>query len=103
MCDSKFSNSIRILAGAISTLLLVALLFSGFYIAFEADHDCTGEDCPICICIHQCETILNQLGYAAALLFSVVVPIFSIALFIMFSAHVFMQDTLVSRKVRMND
>ena len=52
----------RIAAGIMGILMLFIVLFSAFYIAAEADHDCTGEDCPICACIQQCENTLHQIG-----------------------------------------
>lgn len=45
-------------------LLLFTLLFSVFYIVHEIGHDCSGEDCPVCACIAQCENIVQQIGYA---------------------------------------
>ena len=31
---------------------LFVMLASFFYIAKEENHNCTGEDCPVCACIH---------------------------------------------------
>ena len=41
-------------------------LFSAVYIAVEADHDCSGEDCAICHQIGVCENLLKSLGLAGA-------------------------------------
>ncbi len=43
-------------------------LFSSFYIAAEADHDCIGESCPLCYQISVCENTLKSLGYGAAVI-----------------------------------
>ena len=32
----------------LAAVLAVVMLFSAVYIAVEADHDCSGEDCAIC-------------------------------------------------------
>ena len=40
---------------------LFVMLTSFFYIAKEENHNCTGEDCPVCACIHQAEQNLKKL------------------------------------------
>ena len=44
----------------------VVILFSGVYIAVEADPDCSGEACAICRQISICENLLKTLGLAGA-------------------------------------
>lgn len=39
---------------AIICILFVFVTFASlFYIVKEAGHECTGEKCPICACVHQ--------------------------------------------------
>lgn len=97
------AKSMRTLAGIVSVLLLIALLFSAFYVVAEADHDCSGEDCPICDCIQQCERILDQFCNGIFLSVSITIPLFSTALLVFSFLRIIMQDTLVARKVRLND
>ena len=52
----------RLLAAA----LAVVMLSSAIYIAVEADHDCSGDDCAICRQISICENLLKSLGLAGA-------------------------------------
>lgn len=40
--------------------LFFVFLFSSAYIAMEARHNCTGEHCPICECIHVAEQTVRQ-------------------------------------------
>ena len=56
----------RISAGIAGVLMLVFVLFSVFFIAHEAHHDCTGEDCPVCAAIRLCERILCCAGTRGA-------------------------------------
>ena len=56
-------------AAMLALLLAFVMLFSVLYIAFEADHNCCGEDCAVCAQIHACEDLLRNL-LAAALLMS---------------------------------
>ena len=44
----------RFLAAVGVALLLGFQAFSTVYIAHEADHDCCGDDCPICVQLQQC-------------------------------------------------
>ena len=92
----------RLFAGAVCLTVLAALLFSAFFIAMEAGHDCTGGDCPICELILLCESTLRKLGGAAVLtafavlfiitLFTAFLPVFTVC-----------SGTLFSRKVRLNN
>ena len=50
----------------LAAVLAVVMLFSAAYIAVEADHDCSGEDCAICHQIGVCENLLKSLGLAGA-------------------------------------
>ena len=58
----KFRFMVRLLA----VVLAVVMLSSAIYIAVEADHDCSGEDCAICHQIGVCENLLKSLGLAGA-------------------------------------
>lgn len=44
--------------------LLLAFLLSALFLAAEAGHRCSGEDCPICICMQLAERVLRQIGGA---------------------------------------
>lgn len=58
----KFRFMVRLLA----VVLAVVMLSSAVYIAVEADHDCSGDDCAICRQISICENLLKSLGLAGA-------------------------------------
>ena len=50
----------------LAAVLAVVMLSSAVYLAVEADHDCSGEDCAICRQISICENLLKTLGLAGA-------------------------------------
>ena len=50
----------------LAAVLAVVMLSSAIYIAVEADHDCSGDDCAICRQISICENLLKSLGLAGA-------------------------------------
>ena len=83
--------------------MLVIVLFSASFIAAEADHDCSGDDCPICACIQQCENTLRQIGSCAVGQSAVIIPAILFFISVLFSACIYRQETPVSRKVRLNN
>ena len=91
----------RILAGVLALAALLALLLSAFYVAAEADHDCTGEDCAVCALIHLCENLLRS--FAAVILMAAVLA--SVLLFFAAARFAcgFRRLTPVSGRVRMNN
>jgi hypothetical protein len=93
----------RLAAGIIAFLMLFIMLFSASFIAIEADHDCTGEECPICACIAQCENTLHQIGDGVAVQAAVIVPVVFMLILAFLLATDFPKETLVSRKVRLNN
>ncbi|NLO84538.1 MAG: hypothetical protein GX096_03790 [Clostridiales bacterium] len=55
----------RILAMLIAVAVFVVMMFSTTYIACHGDHDCHGEDCPICHVIDFCSKTLKSFCFAA--------------------------------------
>ena len=87
----------------IAVWMLFVVLLSFFFIAVEANHECTGEDCPVCVCIEQCESALQKIGSGLIVLalqmapvllcfFAVLIPVIRIA-----------KETPVLCKVRLNN
>ena len=62
----------RFTAAVLAVLVLVTMTAALFIIAHEADHDCVGEDCPICAVISCCHNSLKTLSDAIAV-FAVIV------------------------------
>ena len=97
------SNRIRITAGIMAVMMLVVMFVSSFFIAAHADHDCTGEDCPICACIHQCENTIRGAGSDITVMSAVIIPVLISLLLMSFGVPSFQWDTPVSVKVRLNN
>lgn len=93
----------RITVFIIATVMLMAVVFSAFFIAAHADHDCAGEDCPICAVIHQCESMLRGIGDGAGAEAVAIVPVFALLVCLSLITYIFTGDTPVSRKVRLNN
>lgn len=97
------NNAKRITAGILGFMVLFVLMFSALYIAVELRHDCCGEHCPICITLHQCESILKIFHTAKEKVESGVVPLLLLSMVITFVSHFSFSETPVSQKVRMNN
>ncbi len=52
----------RILSAVAAALFLGFQVFSAAYIIHEADHDCCGEGCPVCVQLEQCVLNFQQTG-----------------------------------------
>lgn len=102
MRNSKPLKASKITAGIMGLMMLVIVLFSAFYIAVEVNHDCTGEECPVCACIQQCENTLRGVGGGLAIQSSVIIPVLLVLIAVLFVTAA-APDTLFSRKVRLNN
>lgn len=97
MSNLFLDKKTRIISGIMVFIMLAFMLFASFFVAIEAHHDCVGEDCPICTCIENCESIIqgtydgfhNQVSVIPAALFSLV---------IFYVGCVMAADSLVSQK-----
>ena len=87
---------------AICILFLFVTFASLFYIVEEANHHCTGEDCPVCANIHQAEQTLRNLS-TGTIVQTAVNPI-PIMFVLVIADHVLFisRTSLVSQKVRLN-
>ncbi|WP_099468713.1 hypothetical protein [Konateibacter massiliensis] len=91
------------LAFLICAAFIIVTLFSTFFIVKEANHNCSGEDCPICACVHQTEQTLKQLGTGTIETAALIPGILSF-IPVLFCMFLFIPCTsLVSQKVRLDD
>ena len=82
---------------------LAAVICSLLFLVREIDHDCTGEDCPVCAVMQLCEGGLRTLsasgaGHMSAAGYFCAFPVLLLILF--FFVH---RPTLISYKVRLNN
>lgn len=93
----------RILSAVAAALFLGFQGFSAAYIIHEADHDCCGEGCPICVQLEQCVSNFQQTGTGIeADTTAVSLPVFAVEAAI--PAEVQRPSlSLVSQKVQFNE
>ena len=102
MRNVSLSKGKRITAGVLGLVMLLALLFFAVFIAAEAEHDCTGEDCPICAAIAACARLLDQLRGCVAFR-EALAPLLFFALSAVLFTWAGALKTPVSNKVRLNN
>ena len=56
----------RVLSGLCAAFVLAILAFSSVFISVEADHDCHGHDCPVCLEMQTCVANFQLLGSSTA-------------------------------------
>ena len=86
-----------------ASVLFFVMVFSVYYIAEEHCHECEGEDCPICECIHICEGILYQVDGRACAAIALTVILVIVCADESVYIPKFSYDTLVSEKVRIDN
>ena len=90
-------------AGIIAMMVLLIVLLSAFCLGLEAGHDCCGEDCPICDFMRQCENTLRGFSEGIAQPAVVILPVLIALLTAAFFVSFISSETLVSRKIRLNN
>ena len=88
---------------ALAVLVLLTALVPAFYIAHEADHDCAGEGCGVCVSIRHCTALLNSVSTALLVFCALLLAVLSMLLASGAVCAVLRQSTPVSRKVRLNN
>ena len=87
----------------LAAVLAVVMLSSAVYIAVEADHDCSGDDCAICRQISICENLLKTLGLAGAAAAISAAFTYTVCKAILPCAERLGTGTLVSLKVKLSN
>ena len=93
----------RIAALLLAVTVLLVMLYSALFIAAEADHDCVGENCPICYQINVCQNALKNLSLAVCAVAFAAAFTYTLCRSISACAAVIPNYTLVSLKVKLTD
>ena len=60
-------NKKRFVSTALVFALFFVMLLSTIYIIAETEHDCVGDNCPVCSQISQCENTINTVSSAVSI------------------------------------
>ena len=93
----------RITAMVFAAIVLLSMIFSLFIIVSEADHDCTGEDCPVCLCIRLCSDVLNRFRKKTVPVARILLPMLCVLPAAAVFSALMAEQTPVKGKVRLNN
>ena len=97
------TKKFRFMTRLLAAVLAVVLLSSAIYLAVEANHDCSGDDCAICRQISICENLLKSLGIAGAAAAITAVLTYTVCRAILPCTETIGTLTLVSLKVKLSN
>ena len=95
-------NKKRTLALVLSAMLCVLVMFSVFFVAAENNHDCTGENCPICYQINMCESTVKSISAGPAAVSMLAATLVVLLLLSLNTNETSVNETLVSLKVKLS-
>ena len=93
----------RIIPLIVAVAVFFVMLYSALYIAAEANHDCVGENCPICYQISVCENTLKNLSLAVCAVAFAAAFTYTLCRSISACATAIPSYTLVSLKVKLTN
>ena len=93
----------KIITAILAASVLFILLFSAFFVAEHVDHDCTGDDCPVCACLQQCEMMLRGLESGMTAGAGIYLSVLFLMIYISSVCYIVAGKTPVSIKVRLNN
>ncbi len=93
----------RITAAVLAALVALVALSSVVFMISHAEHDCAGEDCPVCAQLYACAQNLKHLAAAAGVVFAVVVFAAVLRMLADGKAGVYAPRTPVALKVKLSD
>ena len=98
-----FIKTKQLAAFLLSGLLLLFVVLSMAYTIQELEHDCTPEQCPICICVHELTRTYKQIASGLLTFSSFSLLTTFLRVVILLCLPLFVCTTLITQKVRMDN
>ncbi len=98
-----YSKQKRILAFLLSICLVAIITCSMVFIVTHINHNCSGEDCPICAEIQVAEAVIHRFSTAVAVLICCGAAFATISHIDSHFQCFIQANTLINKKVRMDD
>ncbi len=95
-------NKKSVIALIISAALIITIIFSAGYIVKEAEHDCTGHDCPICANIWTFVHRMQALGFFCAILLLALIGVYKHKFISLLRTEFEHGSTLVNLKIKLS-
>lgn len=93
----------RRLALFVCAVVILVTFLSFTYIIEENNHNCSGEDCPICAHIIQCEKNIRQIGSGFIVSLSIVAVSLLCVVSVSLCDSMISKESLISKKIRLNN
>lgn len=93
----------RFYAIVFSILIVSTLLFSVMFVAVKTNHDCIGEDCPVCHSIQSCVQTLRTLNTVVVTTIVILAVDYSLVRITLPHVYDIILRTLVSLKVKLTN
>lgn len=93
----------RIIAAVLAALAALVMLSSAVFLIEHADHDCAGEDCPVCERLYACAQNFRRLAAAAPVVLAAVVFAAVLRICVNGSLRACALRTPVALKVKLSD
>lgn len=91
------------LKAALSVLVVLIFMIALVFVAAEAHHECSGEECPICACIEDCVRLIRGFGDLLPVITAVATALSVAYLCSLAVSEELVFSTPILSKVRMND
>lgn len=102
--NSRTDSKLNRLRAVLAAVFIAFTVFSVFFAAAEAGHDCSGDDCPICFVIQVAAQNVKLLSLAlCAAGVSLVRHCFALKLSFKNSYQTFFNNSLISLKTRLDN
>ncbi len=93
----------QIIAAWLAAVAVLVVLSSSAFILSHADHDCSGEDCPICEQLYACTQNLKNLAAALAAAAAVITLVVFLRTVLRYAQADCIQNTPVHLKVKLSN
>ncbi|SDB12983.1 hypothetical protein [Eubacterium oxidoreducens] len=93
----------KVLALMTIAVIFFVMVFSVWYLVNHANHECSGQNCPVCEQMQQCAQNVKQLGTADVVVVVVIALIHMDFLGSELFKEPMIENSLISLKVRMDN
>lgn len=93
----------RVTAILTAILLCSALLWGCAFAVLEENHECSGDDCPVCLCIALCREIFCRFSFTRESVYAFCNVIILFAVIIPSALILISPSTLITIKVKLSN
>ena len=103
MTERNTSVSRRLLTALMTVVLVMSVFVSLAYLIEEADHECSGNDCPVCRMLAICRININGTVAVASAVAALTLAVHTVLQFCSICIAENSGFSLIGQKIRMNN